>query len=66
MLAALAIMFATAGQSVAQEAKPLKGVALIIGNGDYAHLPALANPANDARAVEELFDALGFDTSVVG
>ena len=65
MLAALAIIFATADQSSAQEAKPLKGVALIIGNGDYAHLPPLANPANDARAVEELFDALGFDTSVV-
>ena len=65
ILAALVLGSGAADQSVAEEGKPLKGVALIIGNGDYEHLPALANPANDARAIEELFDALGFDTSVV-
>ncbi|MER8842906.1 tetratricopeptide repeat protein [Mesorhizobium sp. M0913] len=64
ILAAFAITLAAAGQSIAQEPKPLKGVALIVGNGEYVYLHRLVNPANDARAVEKLFDALGFDTSV--
>ena len=37
----------------ASAADALKGVALVIGNGDYEHMPKLANPANDARAVED-------------
>jgi len=45
-------------------AEPLKGVALVIGNGDYGSLPKLANPANDARAIEAMLDGLGFDTTV--
>ena len=48
----------------AEEARPLRGVAMVIGNSDYAHLPALANPANDARAVEMLLSALGFETEL--
>ena len=43
-------------------AEPLKGVALVIGNAAYQHLPTLANPADDARAMEALFDRLGFRT----
>ncbi|MCB1462724.1 MAG: caspase family protein [Nitratireductor sp.] len=35
-------------------------VALIIGNGEYAHASALANPANDARAVADKLRTLGF------
>ena len=31
-------------------ATPGKRVALVIGNGAYAHVKALPNPANDARA----------------
>ncbi|MBX3576602.1 MAG: caspase family protein [Rhizobiaceae bacterium] len=41
---------------------PLRGVALVIGNGDYAELPDLPNPANDADAVEALLADLGFDS----
>lgn len=44
------------------EAPVLRGVALAIGNGDYAALPALANPPDDADAIEELLSDLGFDS----
>lgn len=50
----------------ANAAESLKGVALVIGNGRYAKLPKLANPANDAAAIKTLLDALGFDTQIVG
>jgi uncharacterized caspase-like protein len=43
-------------------ANALKGVALVVGNGAYRHLPALGNPANDSRAIQQLLDSLGFDT----
>ena len=36
-------------------------VALVIGNGAYQAVPALANPANDARAVAAALDRLGFE-----
>ena len=35
-------------------------VALVIGNGSYAHAPALANPLNDARDIGEALDRLDF------
>ena len=35
-------------------------VALVIGNSDYEHAPALRNPANDAKAVAAALRALGF------
>ena len=38
-----------------------KRVALVIGNGTYAHVGRLPNPANDARAVAAAFRDLGFD-----
>ena len=44
--------------------KALRGVALVVGNGDYGHLPKLANPPGDARAIEELLSKLGFDTNL--
>lgn len=60
----LALWLALApGQAVAQDSRPLKGVALVIGNSAYEHLSALPNPANDARAVESLLNGLGFETS---
>ncbi|MCC0039781.1 MAG: caspase family protein [Brucellaceae bacterium] len=37
-------------------------MALIIGNGAYEALPELANPENDADAIEELLSDLGFDS----
>ena len=60
----VALFFAVAAvQAVrAEEAKALRGVALIVGQSAYEHLPPLANPESDARAVEDLFDRLGFDT----
>ena len=61
---ALVLLFALAWAlpARAEEAKALRGVALIVGQSAYEHLPALANPEDDARAVEDLFDRLGFDT----
>ena len=41
----------------------LKGVALVIGQSKYQHLPELINPAGDARAIEELLEDLGFDVT---
>ncbi|CAN5729497.1 hypothetical protein BH11PSE7_BH11PSE7_04790 [soil metagenome] len=35
-------------------------IALVIGNSSYTSAPALANPANDARAMGEALRALGF------
>ncbi|MER8785216.1 caspase family protein [Mesorhizobium sp. M1006] len=48
----------------AEEPKALKGVALVIGQSDYEHVGKLPNPENDARAIEEMFDRLGFETDV--
>jgi uncharacterized caspase-like protein len=48
----------------AQESKPLRGVALVLGQSNYEHLSNLANPKNDARAVEELLNGLGFETDI--
>jgi uncharacterized caspase-like protein len=59
LLALLALFFVEA--AAAQE-KPLRGVALIIGNGAYEHLARLPNPANDADAIEGLLADLGFDS----
>jgi uncharacterized caspase-like protein len=42
----------------------LRGVALVIGNGEYEHLAPLANPKDDARAVEDLLADLGFETEL--
>ena len=35
-------------------------VALIIGNSDYAHATALANPRNDSQAMADKLEGLGF------
>ena len=35
-------------------------VALVIGNGAYEHAAPLANPGNDARAVGDAFERLGY------
>ncbi len=45
---------------------PLKGVALVIGESKYdGLLPALSNPRNDARAMDDLLSDLGFDVTRV-
>ena len=38
-----------------------KRVALVIGNSDYAHVPALANPPNDADDISAALERLGFE-----
>ncbi|MCK1277487.1 caspase family protein [Bradyrhizobium sp. 61] len=40
-----------------------KRLALVIGNGAYAHVKALPNPANDARAVARSLRDIGFTVS---
>lgn len=44
--------------------KPLKGIALVIGQSVYEQLPMLANPARDASAFEDLLKKLGFKTDL--
>jgi formylglycine-generating enzyme required for sulfatase activity len=44
----------------ADEAAPRR-VALVIGNGAYAHAPQLRNPPNDARAMTQTLRQLGFE-----
>ncbi|MGM4895957.1 caspase family protein [Tardiphaga sp. 215_C5_N2_1] len=39
-----------------------KRVALIVGNSAYSHVGRLANPANDAAAIETVLRKAGFDT----
>jgi uncharacterized caspase-like protein len=51
--------------ALAEETRPPKGVALIIGESTYRHLPALANTGNDARAITQLLTALGFEARSV-
>jgi hypothetical protein len=51
--AALAV---SAGPAVAE-----KRVALVIGNGNYENASRLTNPANDAKAMADLFRSAGFD-----
>ena len=53
---AIGIVFLSALSAAAE-----KRVALVIGNGAYDPLPALPNPANDARDVTALLRTLGFE-----
>ncbi len=43
------------------EAAAERRVALLVGNSDYASVTPLANPKNDAAALAEKFEAIGFD-----
>ena len=38
-----------------------KRLALVIGNGDYQYASSLSNSANDADAISEILQLLGFD-----
>jgi len=60
-LLALTVLFALCAPTLAE--KPLRGVALVIGQSDYEHLAKLPNTANDADAVDGLLDDMGFETS---
>jgi uncharacterized caspase-like protein len=61
-IGAVAFLLLTAATH-AQDA--LNGVALIIGQSKYEHIPALPNPSNDARAMAKLLTDLGFDARSV-
>ena len=62
MLTALALAVLAPAQA---DDKPLKGVALVVGQSAYAHLAPLANPVNDARAIDRLLSDLGFEVVTV-
>ncbi|MGE3871409.1 MAG: caspase family protein [Parvibaculaceae bacterium] len=64
-LCLLALLWLAARPVSAQDAQALKGVALVVGQSQYRHLPALANTGNDARAVTQLLTGLGFDARSV-
>lgn len=55
----------SASPALADDARPLRGVALVIGESRYLSLPALPNPTNDARAVAQLLSSLGFEVSSI-
>jgi uncharacterized caspase-like protein len=58
------LLMVAAWPGVARAQQELRGIALVIGQSDYEHLAPLANPANDADAIEELLSDLGFDTTL--
>lgn len=60
ILAFLGLAIALVVDVLADMAKPLKGVALIIGQTKYEHLTPLTNPARDAQDMARLFADLGF------
>lgn len=61
----LAIVICLATTAEAEDAKTLKGVALVIGQSKYAHITPLTNPANDAREMVKLLTDMGFDARSV-
>ena len=64
LLAILAIFLCICATGAAAQT-PLKGVALVIGQSEYKTLTPLSNPENDARALDDLLDKLGFDVTRV-
>lgn len=46
-------------------AKAERRVALVIGNSDYTSVPALPNPANDARLMAATLEELGFEVTTL-
>ena len=65
-LACLAIAFLlTLVLPGSAEEKALRGVALVIGQSEYENLAPLANPGQDAKAIEDLLEDLGFDVTGV-
>jgi uncharacterized caspase-like protein len=59
----LLVALSAATGAWAQDQNPLRGVALVIGQSTYRNLPALSNPRNDARAMSDLLEGLGFDVT---
>ena len=68
MFRVLAVIFAIvhlAVQAMAEDAKPLSGIALVIGQSRYEHLAPLPNPVADAEALADALQALGFETTLL-
>ncbi|MCW5747661.1 MAG: caspase family protein [Alphaproteobacteria bacterium] len=61
MFRVFALVVALLGMTMASSAQAERRVALVVGNGAYTHAAALANPANDARAVAAALERLGFE-----
>lgn len=59
-LAAL-LLLAAVGALACPSASAAQRVALVVGNGDYAHVPSLGNPKNDAADIAAALTRLGFD-----
>jgi len=64
-LGAILAVFLCALTTALRAEESLKGVALVIGQSKYEHVPELANPANDAREMVKLLSDLGFDARSV-
>lgn len=62
-LATVLLVFLVLAPAAMAQDKALRGVALVIGQSKYQHIPALPNPANDARAIEGLLEDLGFEVT---
>ena len=65
VLMALAVAVALPGRAALAEEAALRGIALVVGQARYEHLPALKNPATDARMIAGLLGDLGFEVSTV-
>ncbi|WP_119391336.1 caspase family protein [Taklimakanibacter lacteus] len=63
-ICALLVIVLATGSGSAQDAKPLKGVALAIGEQAYESLPPLPTSERDARAIGELLTRLGLATDI--
>jgi uncharacterized caspase-like protein len=59
-LAAL-VAIVLAGSLASQSASAEKRIAFVVGNSNYQNAVALANPANDAVAITEMFRKAAFD-----
>jgi formylglycine-generating enzyme required for sulfatase activity len=65
LLLMLLLLAAIPIPSRAQQLKPTPRVAFVIGIGAYKNAPKLANPVNDARAIGQALQLLGFDVQEV-
>ncbi len=64
MKIAAAILLALGLALAALQAHAAKRVALVLGNGAYAHAPALPNPRRDAEAMATALERLGFQVEL--
>lgn len=64
-LVGVAVAVTPMGIAVVAAAEELRGVALVVGQSEYEHLPELPNPSRDARRIEELLNGLGIDADMV-